>query len=168
MALIRGNRQVQLKDQEARDKSLPFQQGDKLRLAVIGSEKLKLGLFAITLSDGPFKVQEVGQLVFVGDWFQASGLIPLEGSPATELLVACGSEKGQPTEAEVYISLDRVKDNARSVGTTYKNEIHRVIFHGTLHLCGFKDKTPGDKGKMNLAEDKCLSRYLQKVPRGKS
>ncbi len=48
---------------------------------------------------------------------------------------------------EVYISIDRVKDNAKTHGTSLKEELHRVIFHGALHFCGYKDKKPTDAKK---------------------
>ena len=51
------------------------------------------------------------------------------------------STKGDPIEGEIYISVDRVKDNAQQLGLTFTNELHRVIFHGALHLCGYKDKS---------------------------
>ena len=66
------------------------------------------------------------------------------------------SEKGQPVEAEIYISLDRVKDNAGNMGTTYKNEVLRVIFHGVLHLCGYKDKKKSEIAQMRDKEDQYL------------
>lgn len=62
---------------------------------------------------------------------------------------------------EIYISTDRVKDNAAKFGVTYELELHRVIFHGALHLCGFKDKTKKDKAEMRLQEDRCLETYFQ-------
>jgi probable rRNA maturation factor len=68
--------------------------------------------------------------------------------------------KKAPTVAELYISVDRVKDNAKQLGKTFTNELHRVIFHGCLHLCGYKDKTPGDIKKMRSAEDKYINRYF--------
>ncbi len=58
----------------------------------------------------------------------------------TDIITFGLSEKGEPVEAEVYISLDRVKDNAQTLGITYGEEARRVIFHGALHLCGYKDK----------------------------
>ena len=61
---------------------------------------------------------------------------------------------------EVYISVDRVKDNAKTHGTTLKEELHRVIFHGALHFCGYKDKKPADTIKMRQMEDRWLKAYL--------
>ena len=62
---------------------------------------------------------------------------------------------------EVYISVDRVKDNAKTHGTTFKEELHRVIFHGALHFCGYMDKKPADAKKMRQMEDRWLNAYLK-------
>jgi len=62
---------------------------------------------------------------------------------------------------EVYISVDRVKDNAKTHGTTFKEELHRVIFHGALHFCGYKDKKPSDVKTMRQMEDRWLSAYMK-------
>ncbi len=61
---------------------------------------------------------------------------------------------------EIYISTERVAENAEKYGTGYNEELHRVIFHGALHLCGFKDKSAADKKKMRQMEDKCLAEYF--------
>jgi probable rRNA maturation factor len=65
-----------------------------------------------------------------------------------------------PVEGDIYISIERLKDNARSLGIPFLHELHRVIIHGTLHLCGYTDKTPLDKTKMTEKEDF----YLSKLP----
>jgi rRNA maturation RNase YbeY len=64
---------------------------------------------------------------------------------------------------EVYISIDRVKDNAQTHKTTLKEELLRVIFHGALHFCGYKDKKPADIKKMRAQEDKWLKSYLKTI-----
>jgi probable rRNA maturation factor len=64
--------------------------------------------------------------------------------------------EGKEIVADIYISIDRVKDNAKSNSTTIKNEMHRIMVHGILHLLGYKDKSPADKKKMTAAEDTCL------------
>ncbi|MBP7556799.1 MAG: rRNA maturation RNase YbeY [Chitinophagaceae bacterium] len=68
---------------------------------------------------------------------------------------------GQPVEGEIYISIDRVKDNARQLGQPIYRELHRVIFHGVLHLSGFGDKTDAQEAEMRRQEDLCLKRYLK-------
>ena len=62
---------------------------------------------------------------------------------------------------EVYISVDRVKDNAKTHHTSFKEELHRVIFHGALHFCGYKDKKPADTIKMRQMEDRWLNAYMK-------
>ncbi len=64
---------------------------------------------------------------------------------------------------EVYISIDRVKDNAKTHQTSLKEELLRVIFHGALHFCGYKDKKPADVKKMRAQEDKWLKSYLKSI-----
>ncbi len=62
---------------------------------------------------------------------------------------------------EIYISVDTVKENAITHQTTFEQEIHRVIFHGVLHLCGYKDKTKKEVSLIRKKEDDCLSLYFE-------
>jgi len=78
----------------------------------------------------------------------------------TDILSFPLSEVNQPLVAEIYISVNRVQENARAVGATLKTELHRVIFHGVLHFCGYKDKSDSDIKKMRITEDKYLKAYL--------
>ena len=63
--------------------------------------------------------------------------------------------------AEIYISTDRVKYNAKSIGVSFKSELHRVIFHGALHLCGYNDKTKEEIKKIRAKEDFYLMSYFK-------
>lgn len=63
-------------------------------------------------------------------------------------------------QGEIYISIDRVKENAKNLGVSFKSELHRVIFHGALHLCGYGDKAKGEKEEMRRKEDFLLKSYL--------
>ena len=58
---------------------------------------------------------------------------------------------------DMFISIDRIKDNAKILGVAYKEELHRVIIHGILHLLGNKDKTETESENMRKLEDECLS-----------
>lgn len=68
----------------------------------------------------------------------------------------------QPVNGEIYISVDRVKDNANKLHVSFKSELHRVIFHGVLHLCGYLDKTKSQIKLMREMEDKYLSGYFER------
>jgi rRNA maturation RNase YbeY len=58
---------------------------------------------------------------------------------------------------DVFISIERVRDNAKNLNQSILNETHRVIIHGILHLIGYKDKTAQQKKIMRAKEDNCLS-----------
>lgn len=58
---------------------------------------------------------------------------------------------------DIFISLDTVKSNSEEQHTAYDDELHRVIIHGILHLCGINDKGPGEREIMEAAENKALS-----------
>ena len=68
-----------------------------------------------------------------------------------------------PFEGEIYISSDRVEDNAKIYKQRFEDELKRVIIHGLLHLCGHKDSTSSEKENMNLLEDKFLSQFIHSV-----
>lgn len=69
--------------------------------------------------------------------------------------------EGQATIAEIYISVDRVRDNAQLLGVSFKKELHRVIFHGALHLCGYGDKRKSEQKIMRSKEDYFLNQYFK-------
>jgi probable rRNA maturation factor len=82
----------------------------------------------------------------------------------TDIITFNLSGANQPINAEIYISVDRVRENALEFSSSLQKELHRVIFHGALHLCGYKDKTSNDKAEMRKMEDRYLEMY--NVPRG--
>lgn len=57
---------------------------------------------------------------------------------------------------DIYISIERVKENALLYSKTFQDELNRIIIHGVLHLLGNKDKKPKDKAMMRKKEDECL------------
>lgn len=63
---------------------------------------------------------------------------------------------GHTISGDLFISLDTVRTNAQSLNQDYDTELHRVIIHGILHLCGINDKGPGEREIMETAENKAL------------
>ena len=70
------------------------------------------------------------------------------------------ASKDAGISGELYISIDRVKENATQFGFNFTQELHRVIFHGLLHLCGYKDKKQADIAMMRKKEAYYLNRYF--------
>lgn len=83
----------------------------------------------------------------------------LKHNTLTDIITFDLSDGNGILTGEIYISTERVADNATKFGTTSTDELHRVIFHGALHLCGFKDKKDADKKLMRQKEDECLAAY---------
>ncbi len=77
----------------------------------------------------------------------------------TDIITFPLSESQEAIEGEIYVSIDRVKDNAKTLGVAFSEELHRVLFHGVLHLLGFKDKTKAQQLEMRRMEDKWLKGY---------
>ena len=64
---------------------------------------------------------------------------------------------GKLISGDIFISVERVQENAQDFSQTPENELHRVIIHGVLHYMGFKDKTKTEKQSMRAEEEKCLA-----------
>ncbi|MGZ8549475.1 MAG: rRNA maturation RNase YbeY [Chitinophagaceae bacterium] len=71
------------------------------------------------------------------------------------------SGKNEPLEGDIYISIDRVKENALTLREPLSKELHRVMFHGVLHFCGYQDKTKTQSQKMRIKEERYLSQYFK-------
>lgn len=75
----------------------------------------------------------------------------------TDIITFDTAESENGITGEIYISIDRVRENAAELGLLFRDELHRVMAHGLLHLCGYKDKLPSDKKRMTSREDFSLS-----------
>lgn len=81
----------------------------------------------------------------------------------TDVITFDHSHTERQIEADIFISLERVKDNAQQFKIPYNDELDRVMVHGLLHLAGYDDKTPSAAKHMRYIEDICLA---LRVPRG--
>lgn len=70
--------------------------------------------------------------------------------------------EGREVSGDVYISLERVRENAWSLCLPFEEELRRVMIHGILHYLGFKDKSDKEKTLMRMEEDKCLRRFNER------
>ena len=72
-------------------------------------------------------------------------------------IISFDNSLGNQINGDIFISVERVKENASSFNTIFENELHRVIIHGVLHYCGYNDKTKKDADLMRTKEDAALS-----------
>ena len=73
----------------------------------------------------------------------------------TDIITFDYSDKNK-IEGEIFISIDRVKENAKTFKQPFEKELMRTIIHGILHLCGYSDKSPKDKKRMTAKENEAL------------
>ena len=78
----------------------------------------------------------------------------------TDVITFDLSQDNKAISAEVYISIERIRDNAKQLGLSIKSELHRVLFHAALHLCGYNDKKKKDKEIMRKKESELLAKYF--------
>lgn len=132
------------------DKATSLRYRTKLK-AFINKQCLKEGIHIETL-----------QYVFCSDEFVLDiNKRYLNHNFYTDIISFDLSEQKGQLIGDIYISIDRVKENAKIVGSLYTHELLRVIFHGALHFCGYKDKKPADQKMMRSMEDKWLKAYLK-------
>lgn len=75
----------------------------------------------------------------------------------TDIITFDNSEVKGKIEGDIFVSIDRVRDNAQQQKTSLKDELHRVLAHGLLHLTGYKDKTSEENKMMRKKEDTALA-----------
>ena len=105
------------------------------------------------------ELREIGDITFVfcdDNYLHKINLEFLDHDTYTDIITFDYST-GNEIISEVYISVDRVAENAKKFSQTFENEIHRVMIHGVLHLCGYKDKLAKDKQIMRDKENHYLS-----------
>jgi len=78
-------------------------------------------------------------------------------------VIAFGYSQGRLINGEIYISVDSVKNNAHNYKVSLKDEVLRVMIHGTLHLCGYEDMKNEDRKRMRRIEDKWLKIFKNDV-----
>lgn len=74
-------------------------------------------------------------------------------------IITFDSVKGKTINGEIFVSLQRISDNASTLSKNYEEELRRVLAHGILHLCGYKDKTEDEETEMRRKEDFYIAKY---------
>jgi len=107
--------------------------------------------------------REVEQLNYVfcdDEYLHQINMQYLNHDTLTDIITFELSPKQQPLVSDIYISVERVRENASLFKTSFERELHRVIFHGALHLLGYKDKKNEDKVEMKTKEEAYLNEYF--------
>lgn len=114
----------------------------------------------LILRDSGKSLDTINYIFCSDDYLLKLNKTHLKHNTLTDIITFELSPKNAPLIADIFISVERVKYNATSFGIPFTEELRRVIFHGALHLCGFKDKKPADIIKMRRAEEYHLKRFM--------
>lgn len=113
--------------------------------SVIEEKGMKLGDISYIFCDDEYLL-EVNKTYLNHDYF-------------TDIISFDYSDKDK-VAGDLFISIDRVRDNAQSLNQEFEKELYRVIIHGVLHLLGLKDKTEAQEKEMRKAEEECLKSLM--------
>lgn len=109
-----------------------------------------------------FKPGEIN-IIFCSDGYLSEINIKyLKHNTLTDIITFDLSEKKGIVQGDIYISIERAKENAAKFRVGREKEVHRLMVHGILHLAGYADKTPADKLEMTAKEDYYLSLFPRK------
>ncbi|MGJ8665352.1 MAG: rRNA maturation RNase YbeY [Patiriisocius sp.] len=123
----------------------------------IGNEpNVKNWIIDIIESEG-FIQGDIGYIFCDDDFLHKMNVEFLDHDTLTDI-ISFDYSMGKQIHGEIYISIDRVKENAEDFDVMFVDELHRVIIHGILHYCGYKDKTTDDATLMRSKENEALSK----------
>jgi rRNA maturation RNase YbeY len=103
------------------------------------------------------KAGELNIIFCSDDYLHKINLEYLNHDTFTDIITFDNSEEEDSIEGDLFISIERVQENARDIGVSFEEELARVMIHGVLHLIGYKDKSPEESQKMRAKEDHYLS-----------
>ena len=109
------------------------------------------------IADESFKLQEINFIFCSDEYLLQINNQYLQHDYYTDIITFDNSEKDSSILGDIFISIDRITDNASQLTIPFEQELHRVIIHGVLHLLGYKDKNKVDKAQMTAKEDAYLS-----------
>jgi len=124
-----------------------------------GKLPLKRWVKATIASEG-FKTGEISVVLCSDAYLLEINKQYLQHDTYTDIVTFDSSEQDDTIAGDIFISIDRVRENAVKFSVPETDELHRVIIHGILHLCGYGDKKTAEKARMTEKEDFYLARRV--------
>ncbi|RED48971.1 rRNA maturation RNase YbeY [Seonamhaeicola aphaedonensis] len=112
-----------------------------------------------TIHEEGFKIEEVNYIFCDDDYLHKLNLEFLNHDTLTDI-ISFDYSVGKIIQGDIFISIERVEDNARDFNVSFDDEIHRVIIHGILHYCGYKDKSDIEATMMRDKENYYLTKLI--------
>jgi len=112
---------------------------------------------AHTITSENFELSEINYIFCSDEYLHQINVDYLQHDYYTDIITFDNSEKEGVVESDIFVSIERVQDNAEDQGIPFETELRRVIIHGVLHLVGYKDKTDVEQTEMREKENAYLS-----------
>lgn len=132
---------------------------EDINLPILNIEKVKTWLIDIAKNNSNV-IEEINYIFCSDEYLLKVNIEYLDHDYYTDIITFDNSEIDDVIEGDIFISLDRIKDNSKSLNESFDNELLRVLAHGLLHLIGFNDKTNEDQEEMTKQENLALELYL--------
>ncbi|MFD2725798.1 rRNA maturation RNase YbeY [Hyunsoonleella rubra] len=116
-------------------------------------------ILGVIASEG-FKIEEVNYVFCDDDYLHKLNVEFLNHDTLTDI-ISFDYSIGKIIQGDIFVSLERVEDNAKDFNTKFDDELHRVIIHGILHYCGYKDKTKEDARLMREKENHYINKLTE-------
>jgi probable rRNA maturation factor len=129
---------------------------EDIEFSLIDQDKIKDWINRIILKHG-FELENLTYIFCSDEYLHQINLDYLDHDTYTDIITFNNADEAGIIESDIFISIERVKENASTLNATFADELHRVMIHGVLHLLGFDDKTPELKQKMQQEEDLSLA-----------
>ncbi len=123
-----------------------------------GKRKHSIWLSTLTENEG-FSVGDINYIFCTDEYLYKINVEYLNHETYTDIITFDQSDAKEEVSGDIYISIERVIDNAKLNHTTFENELRRVISHGILHLMGYKDKSVKDRNLMRKKEDFAIQMF---------
>ncbi len=131
---------------------------EEIDFKVPQSVKTKTWIKTISQSEG-YKIGDLNYIFCSDDYLLEVNREYLDHDYYTDIITFDSSEDEDKLEGDIYVSVDRVRDNASNLNVPFETELRRVLIHGLLHLIGFEDSTDELKAIMRAKEDACLQLF---------
>ncbi len=129
---------------------------EKITFTLRDKIAVRTWLASILKTEG-HKLNHINYIFCTDKYLHKINLQYLQHNTYTDIITFNNSNLKGTAEADIFISIQRVKENAKTLKINFTDELHRIMAHGILHLCGYQDKTPKHKLLMTGKEDYYLS-----------
>ena len=120
--------------------------------------KFKAWLKKVSEKEG-FTIGQLNYIFCSDEYLHKINLEYLDHDTYTDIITFDNSEAETVIEGDIFISIERVRENSQTLNTVFDEELKRVVVHGLLHLCGYDDHTPEDKAEMRRLESGYISAF---------